>query len=335
MSIETTQEIAISQEDYELIRDYIHEKCGIYFADNKMYLVKNRLSKRMHELGIKNYRDYFYHVKYDTTQKEFAQLMNVITTNETSFFRNEPQLLSFAEEALPLTLKEKAKSGKKTIKIWSAGCSTGEEPYTLAIILLEKLREIKDWKIEIIANDISEQVLTRARTGIYSGQTLRNMKSDILLKYFIKQDEEYRVKPEVKSLINFSHMNLNDIRRSLYHNNFDYIFCRNVMIYFSEEVKKTLVRNFFDALNPKGYLYIGHAETLHNISKAFKLVYFKNALVYHKEDVNADSSKESSAGISIRRPTFLTKNEEDPAAGASRAIDLLSKIKQTQSVGTK
>lgn len=335
MSIETAPDISISQEDYEMIRDFIHEKCGIYFADNKMYLVKNRLSKRMCELGIKSYRDYFYHVKYDTTQKEFAQLMNLITTNETSFYRNEPQLLSFSEEALPLTIKEKANSGKKAIKIWSAGCSTGEEPYTLAIILLEKIKDIRDWKIEIIANDISEQVLAKARAGVYSGQTLRNMKGDILHKYFVKQDEEYRVKPEVKSLINFSHMNLNDTRRSVYHNNFDYIFCRNVMIYFSEEVKKTLVRNFFNALNPNGYLYIGHAETLHNVSKAFKLVYFKNALVYHKENVTADSSSDSSAGLSIRRPTFWTKKEQDPAAGASRAIDLLSKIKQTQSVGTK
>lgn len=330
MEYQIVPELEMTQEEFLLIRDFIHEKCGIFFAENKMYLVKNRLIKRMKDLGISSYRDYFYHVKYDTSQKEFTALVGLITTNETSFFRNEPQLLSFSEEVLPKIIKEKENErGDKKIKIWSAGCSTGEEPYTLAIILKEKIKDISNWKIEIIANDISEPVLQKARTGIYNGITLRNMKPEILKRHFTKQDEDYKVNQDIKSMVNFSHMNLNDPRRITMSSNFDTVFCRNVMIYFSEEVKKQLVRGFFNSLSPGGYFYIGHSETLHGISKAFKLVYLKNALVYNKENASADSqTNKSTTRISVRRPTMLVNKKTDPAGGAARALELLKKIKQ-------
>ena len=329
MEYKTVPEPEMTKEEFIMIRDFIHEKCGIFFAENKTYLVKNRLIKRMKDLGINSYRDYFYHVKYDTSQKEFTALVGLITTNETSFFRNEPQLLSFSEEVLPKIIKEKDNErGPKKIKIWSAGCSTGEEPYTLAIILKEKIKDFANWKIEIIANDISEPVLQKARKGVYSGITLRNMKSDILKKYFTKQNEDYKVNQEIKSMVNFSHMNLNDPRRITMSSNFDTVFCRDVMIYFSEEIKKQLVRGFFNSLRPGGYFYIGHSETLHGISKAFKLVYLKNALVYNKEKVGTDTQNKSATGISVRRPTMLVNKKTDPAGGATRAMELLSKIKK-------
>lgn len=325
MEFNATKELELSLEEFTMFRDFIHEKCGIFFAENKMYLVKNRLIKRMTDLGLKSYRDYYYHVKYDTSMKEFNSLMNQITTNETSFFRNEPQLLSFSDEVLPLLIEEK--KTKKTLKIWSAGCSTGEEPYTLSIMLLEKLKGLSGWKLEIVANDISEQVLQNARHGEYSGITLRNVKPTILNSYFNKVGENYQVKPEVKALVNFSHLNLNDPRKIPMNSNFDVIFCRNVMIYFSSEIKKQLVRSFFNVLNPGGYFYIGHSETLHGISKAFKLKYFKNALVYSKEAVK--TSKENNLNtksINIRGNKF-TSNKLDPAKGANRALDLLSQLK--------
>ena len=328
MDMNFNNELELQYDDFIMIRDFIHEKSGIFFADNKMYLVKNRLIKRMNELGINSYRDYFYHVKYDTSLKEFNNLMNLVTTNETSFFRNEPQLLSFSEEVLPLIINEKKQmTGTKTLRIWSAGCSTGEEPYTLAIIILEKLKSLAGWKVEIIANDISEQALQKARQGEYSGLTLRNTDTEILNRYFIKNGDVYRVKQEIKALVNFSHLNLNDPRRMSVNTGYDTIFCRNVMIYFSEEVKKELVRRFFNTLRPGGYFYIGHSETLHGISKAFKLVYFKNALVYHKEVVGIDS-KASSNVMNVRSSFSMKKNSTSNVAdGAARALDLLSKIK--------
>ena len=320
-------DIKMTSEEFAMIRDFIHEKSGIFFAENKMYLVENRLSRRMSELQITNVRDYFYHVKYDTSMKEFNTLMDLITTNETSFFRNEPQLLSFGSEVLPKLIQEKKESqGPKSLRIWSAGCSSGEEPYTLAMIMLDRLTELAGWKLEIVASDISEEILHKARTGEYSGLTLRNTKPEVLTKYFQKTGESYKIKPEVKSIIKFSHLNLNDERKVSMMTNFDVVFCRNVMIYFSDEVKKRLVRGFYNALKPGGFFYIGHSETLHGISKAFKLVYFKNALVYSKEQAKAGSASGSgqSAG-SARKPIALKPGSLQ--TGSSRAIDLLSKIK--------
>lgn len=316
------EDLQMSPDEFTMIRDFILEKSGIYFGENKMYLIKNRLAKRMVELQIKSVRDYFYHVKYDMSQHEFNRLMDLVTTNETSFFRNEPQLLAFSEEVLPLLVAGKMRDkGPKTIKIWSAGCSTGEEPYTIAILITEKLRSLAGWNVEIIANDISEQVLQRARQGEYSGMTLRNCTPDILARYFTLSGEAYRIKPDVKMLVKFLHVNLNDPRQISMINNVDVIFCRNVMIYFSDDVKRQLVRGFYNALRPGGYYFIGHSETLHGISKAFKLVYFKNALVYQKEAAALTDQTATADGYR------LTAEMPSEISGARRAIELLSQIK--------
>lgn len=302
----------ISMEEFSLFRDYIHERAGIYFADNKMYLLKNRLAKRIQELNIKNYKDYFYRVKYDVTMKEFYHLMNLVTTNETSFYRNPPQLKSYAEEVLPTVVKEKLASvGAKTLKIWSAGCSTGEEPYTLAILILEFLRSTSGWNIEIIASDISEDALAAARKGCYTELSLRTTPPEIIKKYFTPDEGKYIIKPEIKTMVRFGHLNLYDSRKLSMFSGMDFIFCRNVMIYFSDEVKKQVVRGFYNALRPGGYLYIGHSESLHGISKAFKLVYFRQALVYHKEPKGGGSELDSA----------------DNKIGALKAIELLKQIK--------
>ncbi|MEZ5359464.1 MAG: protein-glutamate O-methyltransferase CheR [Candidatus Zixiibacteriota bacterium] len=313
----------LTQSEFELFRDFIHEKSGMFFADNKMYLIKNRLTKRIGELGLSSFKDYFYRVKYDVTMKEFNNLMNLVTTNETSFFRNPPQLKSFAEEALPAIIKEKVDNNKpKTLKIWSAGCSTGEEPYTLAILLLEHFGgTLAGWNIEIVATDISEQVLMAARKGIHHELAMRTTPSHIIPKYFDMDDQKFKVKPVVKNMVRFGYLNLNDTRKLSMYSNMDFIFCRNVMIYFSEEVKKQLVRGFFNALRPGGYFFIGHSESLHGISKAFKLVYFKNALVYHKEDVGG-----STTGTE-RRTVDTGVAASNNGSGAGKAMELLKKIK--------
>jgi chemotaxis protein methyltransferase CheR len=311
-----TKEVELTKEEFGLFRDFIHEKSGIFFANNKMYLIKNRLNKRINDLGINSFKDYFYRVKYDVTMKEFNNLMNLVTTNETSFYRNPPQLNSFANEVLPLLTKQKLSAkGPKSIKIWSAGCSTGEEPYTLAMLIMEHLKSTLGWNIEILASDISEQVLKRAREGVYGEMTMRSTPREIVQKYFIKEKDQFRVKPEIKRLVRFGHLNLNDGRKLSMYSDMDFIFCRNVMIYFSNEVKKQLVRGFYNALLPGGYFYIGHSESLHGLSKAFKLVYFKSALVYHKETTKI------SEGLEFPEKTSSERQ------GVSRATELLQKIK--------
>lgn len=311
-------------EEFEMMRDFIHEKSGIFFAENKQYLLKNRLEKRMASLGIKTYRDYFYHIKYDTSLKEFNQLLNLVTTNETSFYRNEPQLKSFSDEVLPQFVKEK-RGAVKSLRIWSAGCSTGEEPYTLAMLIMERLGSLNGWNIEIYANDISENVLQKARKGEYSGLTLRNVKPVLLDRFFTREDNDiYRVKPEIKSLVRFSQINLNDPRQISRYSNVDAIFCRNVMIYFSDEVKCQIVRGFYNCLRPGGYFYIGHSETLHGVSKAFKLVYLKNALVYQKEAAGAPPAARAKGATQV---AGAAGGVQPNTGGAARALDLLSKIK--------
>jgi chemotaxis protein methyltransferase CheR len=315
-------DLEMSLDEFKMIRDFILERSGIFFAENKMYLVKNRLGKRMAELQIKTVRDYFYHVKYDVSLREFNKLMDLVTTNETSFFRNEPQLLSFSDEVLPQMISEKmTERGTKSLKIWSAGCSTGEEPYTLAILILDRLKSLAGWNVEIIANDISEEVLQKARQGEYAGITLRAVSPDVLNRYFIKSGEMYKVKPEVQAMVKFSHVNLNDPRKLTIVSGMDVVFCRNVMIYFTDDVKKQLVRGFYNSLRPGGYFYIGHSETLHGISKAFKLVYFKNALVYQKE---AAAVGTSAGEVATAASKIAAANA---ASSANRALDLLSKIK--------
>lgn len=322
----------LTPEEFTLIRDFVHDKAGIFFNEKKMYLLESRLTRRMETLGVASFRDYFYRVKYDTSQSEFNHLMTLITTNETYFFRNEPQLESFAKEALPMILEQKKESGApKTLRIWSAGCSTGEEPYTLAIIVLEAIKNDPRWTLEIIANDISEAVLAKARKGEYSGQTLRYVPKPILERYYEKHEEMYRVTSEVKSKVKFVHLNLNETHKLAMYKNLDVIFCRNVMIYFSEEVKKRIVKGYYQALAPGGLMYIGHSETLHGVSKSFKLRYFKGALVYEKEaGAAAPAAAKPVKSALTASATSAGANDTAPSSGAERAMALLEKLKASR-----
>ncbi|MBD3381348.1 MAG: protein-glutamate O-methyltransferase CheR [candidate division Zixibacteria bacterium] len=305
----------LSNEDFLAVRDFIYEKSGIWFGENKKYLIENRLAKRISELGIATYKDYFYRVKYDTSLKEFDVLMNLVTTNETSFFRNPPQLKAFSEEVLPMIIKEKKESpgSIKRLKIWSAGCSTGEEPYTLGIIALERMHSMTGWNIEIIANDISQQVLYAARKGLYQESTLRTTDQRLIDKYFTKEGNFYRVKDEVKRLVKFNHVNLNDARQVGSFNDCDAIFCRNVMIYFSDDIKRSLVKQFYKSLRAGGFFFIGHSESLHGISKSFKLEYLKNALVYKKEATRVETTQKVTNKV---------------ADSHTHTVDTLSKIRE-------
>jgi chemotaxis protein methyltransferase CheR len=283
-----TQELTLTPQEFRLFRDFLQERTGIYFSDDRAYLIERRLTRRVRELGLKTFEDYFYHVKYDATMAEFSRLVDLITTNETSFFRNLPQLQAFALDVLPRLREAKAGSGgSRSLKIWSAGCSTGEEPYTLALLVLENLPDRERWKVEILASDISEKVLRSGRCGLYSATAMRSVPQEMAAKYFTVDNDRYCVKPEVKDLVRFGHLNLNDRRKLSLYTNMDVIFCRNVMICFSDEAKRHLVRSFYNALRPGGYLFIGHSESLHGITRAFKLVYLDRSLAYMKEGLNA------------------------------------------------
>ena len=278
------KDLQISDEEFLQLRDFIYQQCGIFIAENRKYLVENRLSNRIKELNLKSYSDYYNFLRFDGSRRtELTKLFEVVTTNETSFFRNPPQLEVFQKSVLPDILDQCRKAGRKKLRIWSAGCSTGEEPYTLAIILCEVLKsELSSWDIKITANDLSEAVLAAARQGVYNDYALRTTPKEIVDAYFIKEDTQYRVKPELKSLISFGPINLNDREQLKRVEKSQIVFCRNVIIYFDDEMKRKVINAFYDNLEINGALLIGHSESLHNISRAFQLEHHKGTIVYRK-----------------------------------------------------
>jgi chemotaxis protein methyltransferase CheR len=263
----------------------IYEISGIFFSDQKKYLLETRLSKRISVLNLSNFEDYYNYLKYSPLKNtEIKELLNSITTNETSFFRDMPQLEVFVD-VLKQIIQSSGNNAIKNIRIWSAACSTGEEPYTVGILIKENFSSSASGiKFEIVGTDISEKVLKSAKKGIYNGYTLRNASQAILGKYFVKtDDDEYKIKDEIKNMTTFGNVNLIDGNEVKKYGSFDIVLCRNVIIYFDAESKKKTIENIYESLKPGGYLFLGHSESLHSISSLFKLVGLGKTPLYKKE----------------------------------------------------
>ncbi|MBP8626622.1 MAG: protein-glutamate O-methyltransferase CheR [Syntrophorhabdaceae bacterium] len=275
----------MTREEFLSLRDFIYEKTGIFFAENKMYLLESRLSNRLNELGFMSYDDYYFFLKYgnEDSRKELNNLFDVVTTNETSFFRNPPQLDAFKIMLQKNYMNNNNNPIASPLKIWSAACSTGEEPYTLAIMILEMIELTrKNIPFTIFATDISYRVLESAKKGVYGPYSIRNMDGNIIKKYFIQKGDSYAINDNVKRFVKFEHMNLVDSNAYKRFRYMDIIFCRNVLIYFDEKAKKMVIDNLYESLKPGGFLTIGHAESLHNISRAFRPIMFPGAIAYQK-----------------------------------------------------
>jgi len=277
--------ILMTGEQFLQLRDFIYEKSGIYFADSKKSLLENRLNFRLKAYNFTDYEKYYYLLKYDPqAAKELRSLYDTITTNETSFFRSPPQIEAFAEKALPDVMTRRQKAGEKTLRLWSAGCSTGEEAYTLGIVLKELLQDtLREWDIKIYASDISEKALRSAKLATYNEYALRGVPVEVRQKYFKAENSQFVVTDEIRALVELQFLNFMDSQRMQLMKGFDIIFCRNVLIYFDDAARKKIVSHLYDNINPGGYLFIGHSESLHNITRAFKLVHFPGALGYKKE----------------------------------------------------
>ncbi|HOS96365.1 MAG TPA: protein-glutamate O-methyltransferase CheR [Deltaproteobacteria bacterium] len=275
----------MTDETFILLRDFIYEQSGIYFADNKKSQLEARLGLRLRANNLADYEKYYYLLKYDpNSSRELRALFDSVTTNETSFFRSPPQIQAFHEKVVPEIISRKEKQGERQIRLWSAGCSTGEEPYTMGIVLKQILKDsVANWDVKIIASDISEKALRSAKNAVYSDYALRSVPPEIKQAFFVPDGNSYRIVDDVRTLVDLQYLNLNDARRVQIMKGFDIIFCRNVLIYFDDEAKKRFVAQLYDCLNHGGYLFIGHSESLHNISRAFKLVHFPGALGYKKE----------------------------------------------------
>jgi chemotaxis protein methyltransferase CheR len=277
---ERDEAIPLSEDVFRLIRDIIREYCGLYFDDNSRYLLEKRLTRRVKMRHLDNFRDYYRFILYDrNSAEELAQIIDVLTVNETYFFREQNQLRALNEEILE-ELRERNKD-KRTVRIWSAGCSTGEEPYTIAMLISEK-GCFSGWDVEIHGSDINQRVLQVARRGIYKRNSFRTTEFYFRSKYFIEEDGSYKILDDMKRLVTFSYLNLIDPFKTRFLGKMDVILCRNVLIYFDGASRKKVIDNFYDRLVDGGYLLLGHAESLINISTAFTLKHFKNDMVYLK-----------------------------------------------------
>lgn len=278
-------DIKVSDEEFVQLRDFLYQQSGIFVAENRKYLMENRLSSRLRELGLRSFSEYYNYLRYDAGKAvEMNKLFESMTTNETSFFRNIPQLDVFRDKVLIPTLNAQRAKGQKKLRIWSAGCSSGEEPYTLAIILHEVLRQdINNWDIKITANDLSLAVLSAARRGLYNDYAIRTTPEELLTRYFTKEGNLYRIDPRMQKLVSFGQINLKDKAQLDKVERSQIVFCRNVIIYFDDEMKKGVINAFYDNLLPGGYLIIGHSESLHDISRAFKPEHYAGSIVYCKQ----------------------------------------------------
>ena len=271
----------LSPDTFKQLRDLIYEKTGIFFQDNKTYLLESRLLPRLHACRCQTFESYLNFLRFDAYRdREVTELYTVITTNETYFFRDEAQLESFMKVMVPEVMKTNA--GTKQIRIWSAACSTGDEPYTLAL-LLRDYPPLAGWTIDILATDISENVLTIARTATYSSHSLRKVPPAMLAKYFTGKKEQQTLVPQVKGMVRFMNVNLYDRPRLKLIRGIDIVFCRNCLIYFDDKAKAQIVSDLRDALRPKGYLMIGFSETLHDTTGHFKTIHAGRSVIHEKQ----------------------------------------------------
>lgn len=281
----TKSNLKLSDSTFKDWRSYIYEVCGIYFQDNKKYLLESRLQKRMTFLGLDSFEKYLEYLKFNPNRNsEQKYLFEVITINETFFFRNQPQLDALISSVVPEILQSPNKLNKNKIRIWSAASSSGEEAYSAAIILTEMIKpKFPNISFEIIGTDINFAVLETARRGIFKEYSVRNTPPYYLKKYFVQNSNTWEIVPEIKQSVSFKMLNLYDEKAMKMMTGFDIIYCANVLIYFDTQSKIRVVSNLYDALNKLGYLFIGYSETLHGISKAFKLVSFPKTIGYKKE----------------------------------------------------
>ncbi|MBP2628935.1 MAG: cheR5 [Firmicutes bacterium] len=274
--------MTLTVELYRKFVNLIYKKTGIWFEPSKRYFVDKRLDERIAELGLEKYQEYYQLLKFSNDQREMQHLVNLLTVNETYFFRDFPQLQGFAEEVLLQVVKAKVASGIRKIRLWSAGCSTGEEPYTLAIILLEMLPEPEQWTIEVLATDINTKVIEAARRGLYNSRSVKDVPHEYLERYFVKRRDQYLLNTQVRNMVHFKLLNLMEDQEMENQLEYDFIFCRNVLIYFDPVSRLKVLDSFYQSLKNGGFIYLGHSESVGRITDLFKMKRIGNSIAYYK-----------------------------------------------------
>jgi chemotaxis protein methyltransferase CheR len=264
----------LTDKEFLLFQKLVYDKCGINLHEGKKELVRSRLAKRLRQHHFNRFEDYYQYLMAEDTGNELVQMLDAISTNLTSFFRESKHFDFLKEEVLPGFLKPADGPAAKLLNVWSAGCSSGEEPYTLSICLREFMDSQYSFDYRILATDISTQMLTTAANGVYHQNQTRSVSNQILRKYFQRGNGQWahhvRLKRDIRNPIEFKRFNLMDPfpHRDYFH----VIFCRNVMIYFDRQVQQAVVNKFYNALVPGGFLFIGHSESLMGSNHQFQYI---------------------------------------------------------------
>ncbi len=270
----------VTDDDVRRLCDFVYRQTGMMFAQDKRYYIDRRLAERMAATASPSFSAYFAALRTNAAN-EIEHLINSFTVNETYFYREEHQFRCLTSTLLEV-IAPKKKPGE-TIRIWSVPCSTGEEPYSIAIWLLENWERVDTYEIEIIGSDIDTNVLRTAEAGIYGERSLQRLSKSLIARYFEKRDDgRYRILPEISGSIQFTRVNIVDPAQTALHRNFDVIFCRNILMYFDEASRRLAAENLFDSLVPGGFICLGHTESMSRISALFDACQFADAMVYRR-----------------------------------------------------
>lgn len=283
-----SQRLQITDADFQKFRDFFYRKTGIHFDDNKRYFVDKRLVERIEATGADDFRAYFIALRFEARGEELQHLVNAMTVNETYFFRENYQFDCMVNSMLDEIAARKRRGGR--IRIWSVPSSTGEEPYSIAIYLLERWAGIHTHDVEILSSDIDTHVLAAAEQGIYSARSVGQLPKPYLEKYFRRIDDNaFEISRELVSAVEFSHVNLTDATQTRRFRDIDLVFCRNLLIYFDDLSRRIAAEAMYDAMSPGGFICLGHSESMSRISSLFQVRRFPDAMVYQKP-LNGDRS---------------------------------------------
>jgi chemotaxis protein methyltransferase CheR len=296
-----TVQIQITDAEYKLLQTLVYQECGMYFDERRAHFLHDRLQRRLRVCSLDSFYAYYRLLTSPQGKTELSALVENLTVNETSFFRNKPQLELFQKHVLEEVLRRKQERRDWSLRLWSAGCSTGQEPYTMAMMVCDALAYYylrhplpfempvpkplipPPWKVEVLASDINYTVLRAAQEALYSETQMEGVDYAFRLRYFDKVGERYTIKRALKELVHFDFHNL---KTEFLPRRNDIIFCRNVMIYFDEAEQKRLVEKFHRCLNAEGFLFIGHAESLFGLSDKYRMVHQNNGTAYQRLEVN-------------------------------------------------
>lgn len=279
-SLPVTADITISDDDFQKFREYFYRKTGIQFEDTKRYFVDKRLVERIEDTGSENFRSYFTMLRFQAAGTELQALVNLMTVNETYFFREEYQFHCLVNSILPEIVARKKDSSP--IRIWIIPSSSGEEPYSIAMCLLERWAGLNDYDVELISSDIDTKILAQARAGLYSARSVQHLPRAYLQKYFQQTVHGYQLSEDLRGTVEFTRVNLMEPAEVRPYRDFDVIFCRNLLIYFDDLSRKQAAETFYDALRPGGFICLGHSESMSRISSLYKIRKFPEAIVYQK-----------------------------------------------------